>query len=72
MHRVVKLVAGWDEPLQLDLLIADGGTYADAYESRYAVAHEEVELWLVALEQLIEMKREADRPIDRQDIERLS
>ena len=50
MHRVVKLVAGWEEPLQLDLLIADGGTYADAYESRYVVAHEEVELWLVALE----------------------
>lgn len=57
--------------LQLDLLIADGGTYADAYDSRYAVPHEDLELWLVALEQLIQMKRESDRPIDRQDIERL-
>lgn len=72
MHRVVKLVTGWEEPLQLDLLIADGGTYAEAYESRYAVAQEDLKLWLVALEALIEMKREADRPIDRQDIERLS
>jgi len=72
MHRVVKLAAGWEEPLQLDLLIADGGTYADAYESRYAVAQEDLELWLVTLEKLIEMKREANRPIDRQDIERLS
>lgn len=72
MHRVVKLEPGWEEPLQLDLLIADGGTYADAYESRYAVAQEDLELWLVAMEQLIQMKRESDRPIDRQDIERLS
>lgn len=72
MRRVAKLVPGWEEPLQLDLLIADGGTYADAYESRYAVAQEDLELWLVALEKLIEMKREANRPIDRQDIERLS
>ncbi len=72
MRWVAKLVTGWEEPLQLDLLIADGGTYADAYESRYAVAQEELELWLVALEELIEMKREADRPIDRQDIERRS
>jgi len=72
MHRVVKLAPGWEEPLQLDLLIADGGTYAEAYESRYAVAQEDVDLWLVSLEELIAMKREADRPIDRQDIERLS
>ena len=72
MHRVVKLVTGWEETLQLDLLIADGGTYADAYESRYAVPQEDLELWLVALEDLIQMKREADRPIDRQDVERLS
>ena len=72
MHRVVKLVAGWEEALQLDLLIADGGIYADAYASRYCVAHEDLQLWLVALEKLIEMKRESDRPIDRQDIERLS
>jgi hypothetical protein len=54
------------------LLIADGGTYADAYASRYPVPQEDLELWLVALEELIAMKREADRPIDRQDIERLS
>jgi hypothetical protein len=36
------------------------------------VPQEDLELWLVALEELIAMKREADRPIDRQDIERLS
>jgi len=72
LHRVVKLEPGWEEPLQLDLLIADGGTYADAYESRYSVPQEDVELWLVALDELIAMKRESDRPIDRQDIERLS
>jgi hypothetical protein len=72
MHRVVKLDEGWEEPLQLDSLIADGGTYADAYASRYPVPQEDLELWLVALEELIAMKREADRPIDRQDIERLS
>ena len=72
IRRVVKLEEGWEEPLQLDLLIAAGGTYADAYESRYSVPQEELELWLVALDQLIEMKREANRPIDRQDIERLS
>lgn len=62
MHRVVRLEEGWEEPLQLDLLIADGGTYADAYESRYAVPQEDAELWLVALDELIAMKREADRP----------
>jgi len=72
MHCVVKLEPGWEEPLQLDLLIADGGTYAEAYESRYAVPQEDVDLWLVALDELIAMKRESDRPIDRQDIERLS
>ena len=72
MHRVVKLEPGWEEPLQLDLLIADGGTYADAYESRYAVPQEDLKLWLVALDELIKMKRESDRPIDRQDIERLT
>ena len=72
MHRVVKLEPGWEEPLQLDLLIADGGTYADAYDSRYAVSQEDLELWLVALDKLIEMKRESGRPIDQQDIERLT
>jgi hypothetical protein len=72
MHRVVKLESGWEKPLQLGLLIADGGTYADAYASRIAVAQDDTELWLVALDALIAMKREADRPIDRQDIERLS
>lgn len=59
-------------PCKLDLLIADGGTYADAYGSRYSVAHEDLQLWLVSLEQLIAMKRAAGRPIDQQDIERLS
>lgn len=72
LHRVVKLEPGWEEPLQLDLLIANGGTYADAYESRYLVPQEDVDLWLVALDELIAMKRESDRPIDRQDIDRLS
>lgn len=72
MHRVVKLEPDWEEPLQLDLLIADGGTYADAYASRYAIPHEDTELWLVALDELIEMKRAAARPIDLQDVERLS
>lgn len=72
IRRVVKLEEGWEDPLQLDLLIAEGGTYAEAYESRYSVPQEELELWLVALDRLIEMKREANRPIDRQDIERLS
>lgn len=72
MHRVVKLEAGWEDALQLDLMIADGGSYAEAYESRYPVTHEGLEIWLVAREELIEMKRESDRPIDQQDVERLS
>ncbi len=72
MHRVVKLEQGWEEPLPLDLMIADGGTYASAYESRRAVQHEDDELWLVTVDRLIEMKRESGRPIDQQDIERLS
>ncbi len=72
MHRVVKLEKGWEEPLSLDLMIADGGTYASAYESRHAVQHEDRQLWLVTLETLIEMKRESGRPIDQQDIERLT
>ncbi|MCH7825062.1 MAG: hypothetical protein IH849_09705 [Acidobacteria bacterium] len=54
------------------MLIAAGGTYADAYESRYAVPQEDLELWLVTLDELIKMKRESDRPIDRQDIDRLT
>ncbi len=72
MHRVVKLEGNWEEPLSLDLMIADRGTYASAYESRHAVEHEDLELWLVRLENLIEMKRESGRPIDQQDIERLT
>ncbi len=72
MYRVVKLDEGWEEPLSLDLMIADGGTYASAYASRHAVQHEDRQLWLVTLETLIEMKRESGRPIDQQDIERLT
>lgn len=71
MHRVVKLAPGWEEPLPLDLMIADAGTYAAAYESRYAVSQEDLQLWLVALEELIAMKLESGRPIDQQDVERL-
>lgn len=70
-RRLVKLQPDWDEPLQLDLLIAEGGSYASALESRYPVAQEDMELWLVSREQLIAMKREAGRPIDRQDIDRI-
>ena len=40
IRRVVKLEKGWEAPLRLGLLIAAGGTYADTYESRYAVASE--------------------------------
>lgn len=72
MHRVVKLEQGWEEPLPLGLMIADTGAYASAYASRRSVQHEDEALWLVTLERLIEMKREAGRPIDQQDIERLS
>ena len=72
MHRVVKLEEGWEEPLPLGLMIADGGTYASAYASRRPVQHEDDELWLVTVDRLIEMKRESARPIDQQDIERLS
>lgn len=67
----MKLEPGWDEPLQLDLMIAEGGSYASALGSRYPVAQEDMELWLVSREQLIAMKREAGRPIDQQDIDRI-
>jgi hypothetical protein len=53
-------------------MIAEGGTYADAYASRCAVPQEDLQLWLVARDQLIAMKRESNRPIDQQDVERLS
>lgn len=72
IRRLVKLLPGWEEELPLDLLIADRGTYAAAFESRYSVAQEGLELWLVGRNELIEMKRESGRPIDQQDIERLS
>ena len=72
MHRVVKLEPGWEDPLPLDLMIADGGAYAAAYESRRPVDVEDHALWLVTRDGLIEMKRASDRPIDQQDIEKLS
>ena len=72
MHRVVKLEPGWEEPLPLDLMIADSGTYAAAYDSRQCLDHEDQQLWLVTRADLLEMKRESGRPIDQQDIERLS
>lgn len=71
IHRVVKLADGWEDALPLDLLIADGGSYASAYASRYAVPQEGTELWLVERNELIAMKRESNRPVDRQDIERI-
>lgn len=39
--------------------------------SRYAVEQEDLEIWIVSREQLIAMKREAGRPIDQQDIDRI-
>ena len=59
MHRVAKLEGDWEKPLSLDLMIADRGTYASVYESRHAVEHEDRQLWLVRLENLLEMRRES-------------
>ncbi len=41
MHRVVKLVTGWEEPLQLDLLIADGGgRFSRGGDQRFSIRTE--------------------------------
>ncbi len=71
MHRVVKLEPGWEDPLPLDLMLAERGTYEAAYASRHQVANEDGGLWLVTRDGLIDMKREAARPIDQQGIERI-
>lgn len=68
VQRVSKIDG--QEHLVLDLLLAEEG-YAGMLDDRIQIALPEGPLWVVSRETLIRMKRQAGRPLDLADIERL-